>query len=90
MDFFAPLCYNRQNFYRRYFALNKRVFSELQPERVFYYFEEICGIPHGSRNTRQISDYLVRFAQEHGLRWVQDVANNVVIYSDGKDLFIED
>ena len=83
MDFFAPLCYNRQKFYRRYFVLNKRVFSELQPERVFYYFEEICGIPHGSRNTRQISDYLVRFAQEHGLRWVQDVANNVVIYSDG-------
>jgi di/tripeptidase len=48
-----------------------------------YYFEEICRIPHGSRNTKQISDYLVAFAREHGLRAVQDELNNVVIYKDG-------
>ena len=63
--------------------MKERVFSALQPERVFYYFEEICGIPHGSRNTKQISDYLVGFAKEHGLKWYQDEANNVVIYKDG-------
>ena len=47
---------------------------------MFYYFEEICKIPHGSRNTKQISDYLVNFAKEHGFEYVQDELNNVVIY----------
>ena len=61
----------------------ERVFSALQPERVFYFFEEICGIPHGSRNTKQISDYLVNFAKSHNLRWYQDDVNNVVIYKEG-------
>ena len=34
---------------------------QLQSEKVFDYFEEICAIPHGSRNTKAISDYLVAF-----------------------------
>jgi dipeptidase D len=63
--------------------MEKRVLNGMQPERVLYYFEEICKVPHGSRNTKQISDYLVCFAREHGLRWVQDEVNNVVIYKDG-------
>ncbi|MBR4656474.1 MAG: aminoacyl-histidine dipeptidase [Oscillospiraceae bacterium] len=63
--------------------MEKRVLEGLQPERALYYFEEICKIPHGSRNTKQISDYLVRFAKERGLRCVQDEVNNVVIYKDG-------
>ena len=53
----------------------------LQPEKVFAYFEEICSIPHGSGNTKLISDYLVRFAQEHGLAYVQDELNNVIIFA---------
>ena len=63
--------------------MEKRVLEGLQPARALYYFEEISKIPHGSRNTRQISDYLVGFAKEHGLRYVQDDVNNVVIYKDG-------
>ena len=63
--------------------MSKRVLEGLQPERALYYFEEICKIPHGSRNTKQISDYLVGFAKERGLRAVQDELNNVVIYKDG-------
>lgn len=55
------------------------VLSGLKPERVFYYFEEICKIPHGSYNTKQISDYLVKFAEDHGLACRQDESNNVVI-----------
>ena len=34
------------------------VLSGLKPEKVFYYFEELCKIPHGSYHTKQISDYL--------------------------------
>jgi len=39
-------------------------------ERVMYYFrEKMCGIPRGSGKERQIADYLVEFAREHGLEW---------------------
>ena len=55
------------------------VLSELEPKRVFHYFEEICGITHGSYNEKEISDYLVAFAQEHGLEYYQDEVYNVVM-----------
>lgn len=56
-----------------------RVLEGLQPEKVFYYFEELAGIPHGSGNTKAISDYCVQFAKERGL-WVrQDEMGNVII-----------
>ncbi len=54
----------------------------LEPACVFGYFEELCSIPHGSGNTKKISDYLVSFAKEHGLRYEQDQLNNVIIYQD--------
>ena len=59
------------------------VLENCEPKRVFHYFEEICKIPHGSRNTKQISDFLVEFAKDHGFRYVQDELNNVVIYKPG-------
>ena len=55
----------------------------LQPANVFAYFEEICAIPHGSGNTKPISDYLVAFAKKHGLRHIQDDLNNVIIFGEG-------
>ena len=61
------------------------VLSDLEPKEVFRYFEEICRIPHGSGHTRQISDYLVRFAGEHALRCRQDEKGNVIIWKDGTD-----
>ena len=58
--------------------------EELYPQRVFYYFEQIAAIPHGSRNTKAISDYLVDFAKEHNLVWYQDENNNVVIVKEAR------
>ena len=55
----------------------------LKPEAVFGYFEEICAIPHGSRNTKKLSDYLVGFAQAHGLAYIQDEMNNVILFAPG-------
>ena len=55
----------------------------LQPAAVFGYFEEICSIPHGSKNTKMISNYLVNFAKEQGLRCIQDEANNVILFGEG-------
>ena len=59
------------------------VLENCSPSRVFHYFEEICGIPHGSGNTQAISDYLVDFAKDNGLEYVQDHLGNVVIYTNG-------
>lgn len=56
------------------------ILNGLQPAAPLHYFEELCAIPHGSGDTKRISDYCVRFAQAHGLRYVQDEYNNVVIY----------
>jgi len=55
----------------------------LQPAAVFGYFEKLCSIPHGSRNTKMISDYLVSFAKEHELKYIQDEDNNVILFGEG-------
>lgn len=59
-----------------------RILENLEPQDVFYYFEEICKIPHGSGNTGQISDYLKAFADEHGLYCRQDELNNIVMIKE--------
>lgn len=63
--------------------MNAVKLAGLEPAAVFAYFEEICSIPHGSRNTKAISDYLVSFAKEHGIRYEQDELNNVLMYQEG-------
>ena len=63
--------------------MNAVKLAGLEPASVFGYFEEICSIPHGSGNTKMISDYLVSFAKEHGLRYIQDELNNVIIFQNG-------
>ena len=45
-----------------------RVLENLEPKAVFHFFEDLTRIPHGSRNTKAISDYCVSFAKERGLR----------------------
>ncbi len=57
--------------------------SGIAPENVFGYFEKLCSIPHGSGNTKMISDYLVSFAKEQGLQYIQDSLNNVIIFAPG-------
>ena len=54
----------------------------LKPAAVFGYFEKLCSIPHGSGNTKAISDYLVGFAREKGIRYIQDELNNVILFGE--------
>ncbi len=49
-------------------------------KNVLRYFTELSRVPRGSGFNDKISDYLVAFAKEHGLRYVQDELKNVVIY----------
>ena len=58
------------------------ILSGLEPKAVFEYFEKLCSVPHGSGNTRQISDLCAGFARELGLRCRQDEANDLVIWKD--------
>ena len=59
------------------------VLENCEPKRVFHYFEEICQIPRPSKKEEKISDYLVQFAKNHDLKYIQDEMNNVVIYKPG-------
>lgn len=52
---------------------------KVSADKVFHYFREIAGIPHGSGHTKAISDHIVSFAKERDLFCVQDELNNVII-----------
>ena len=58
------------------------ILANLKPEKVFKYFEEICSIPHGSHDTKKISDYLKNFADDRSLECYQDSDNNIIIIKE--------
>lgn len=58
------------------------ILEHLEPKKVFCYFEEICGIPHGSGNIRAISNYLAEFARGRNLEYYQDAVGNVIIIKE--------
>lgn len=66
------------------------VLSNLQPQKVFFYFEEITKIPHGSGNVERISDYLVEFARERNLFCIQDEVKNVIIVKEATEGYEEE
>ncbi len=53
--------------------------NDLEPKRMFNYFEEISRIPRGSGNEAAIADYICNFAKERGLFCLRDAVNNVFI-----------
>lgn len=57
--------------------------SNLNNERVFYYFEKLSSIPRGSGDMKAVAQYCVDFATEHGFKYIRDDADNVVIYKNG-------
>lgn len=58
------------------------VLRNLEPGKMFEYFEKICAIPHGSGNMKAIADFVEQFASENKLEHYRDKANNVIIISD--------
>ena len=58
------------------------ILSALEPGAVFHFFEQLCAIPHGSGNTKEISDWCVEFARARGLEHYQDALNNVIIIKE--------
>lgn len=58
------------------------VLEAIDYKKVFYYFEKISSIPRGSKNNENISNYLVEFAKEHSLTYIQDSYYNVTIFKE--------
>lgn len=58
------------------------VLDQLEPKNVFRFFEEMCAIPHGSYNTKAVSDWCVAFAKARGLEHYQDEMNNVILIKE--------
>lgn len=58
------------------------IWNGVKHKEIFKYFEEISAIPRGSGNEKAISDYLLAFAERHGLKAFRDPALNVVIKKD--------
>ncbi len=55
------------------------IFEDLEPSKVWIYFNEICKIPRLSKNEEQIRQYLIDFAKKHKLEYKTDDAGNVLI-----------
>lgn len=58
----------------------KKMLEQSDYKNVLKYFTEISRVPRGSGFNEKISNYLVNFAKEHGLAYVQDELLNVIIY----------
>lgn len=61
--------------------------ENLEPQKVFYFFEQICAIPHGSGNMQRISQWCVDFAKARGLKYIKDDACNVIIFKEASKGF---
>ncbi|WMJ75927.1 MULTISPECIES: aminoacyl-histidine dipeptidase [unclassified Sedimentibacter] len=57
----------------------KKILNGLEPESVFKNFEDLTRIPRGSGNEKEVSDFLVSFANKHKLEVIQDPSLNVII-----------
>ena len=66
------------------------ILSHLEPKSVFRFFDEITQIPHGSGNIDRISDYLVGFAKDRNLFYIQDDVKNVIIVKEASKGYEEE
>mgnify|MGYP001264852444 CR=1 FL=1 len=61
--------------------MNKTL-KEKDYKNIFYFFSEISSIPRGSYNNTAISNYLVDFAKDRKLAYIQDEYENVIIIKE--------
>jgi dipeptidase D len=52
---------------------------QLEPAKVWEYFNEICQIPRPSKNEGRILDYLIRFAEKNKIPYKQDSVGNLLM-----------
>ena len=62
-----------------------RVLENIEPKAVFHFFEDLTQIPRPSYHEKAVSDYLVKFAKDHGLEVYQDKLYNVIIIKEASE-----
>ena len=60
------------------------VLDDLEPREIFGFFEILASIPRGSRNEKQVADWVVNFATERGLEARQDQTHTVLVRKPGQ------
>ncbi|WP_298062446.1 aminoacyl-histidine dipeptidase [uncultured Rikenella sp.] len=53
--------------------------TELEPKALWKQFAKVCSIPHPSKHEEKLRQYVIDFAQSHGLEYRQDAVGNVVV-----------
>ncbi len=56
--------------------------KELSPNLVWHYFDEITKIPRPSKHEEKIREYILNFAKEFNLDFLEDETGNIVIKKD--------
>ncbi|OIP01456.1 MAG: cytosol nonspecific dipeptidase [Bacteroidetes bacterium CG2_30_32_10] len=55
------------------------ILNGLYPEKVWYYFEEICKYPRPSKKEEKIAAFIVSYGKSQGLETITDEIGNVLI-----------
>ncbi len=55
------------------------VFTQLEPQTVWKYFEEILKVPRPSGKEEKIAQYIIDFAKRENLEYKQDKTGNIII-----------
>lgn len=53
--------------------------KDLQPQAVWEQFEALTRVPRPSKKEERVIEYLIDFAQRHGIEWQRDEIGNVVM-----------
>ncbi|CAM4114382.1 aminoacyl-histidine dipeptidase [Shewanella aquimarina] len=53
--------------------------SQLQPQALWQWFEQICAIPHPSKHEQALSQYIQNWAKDKQLNVVEDKVGNLII-----------
>ena len=51
----------------------------MEPKEALEYFENICGIPHGSGNEAELAKYIIEIEKKKGLETYEDRYGNVLV-----------
>lgn len=53
--------------------------TDLEPKALWQQFAKVCSIPHPSKHEEKIRQYVIDFAETHGLEYQQDTVGNIVV-----------
>lgn len=52
--------------------------NQLEPKRVFHYFQEICNVPHPSKKEGKIREYLKETGKKLGIETIETEVGNII------------